>query len=75
MSCAFVQDACKKLPKALRDWQAYEVCRKTIDDFLQLLPLLQQLSTKAMRNRHWMQVSAICTHCFRFSMTLARMTV
>lgn len=31
----------KKLPKALREWQAYLDCRKTIDDFLEMLPLFQ----------------------------------
>eukprot|EP00898_Chlorokybus_atmophyticus_P005691 jgi/Chlat1/6122/Chrsp409S05665 len=50
------QASCKKLPKALRDWQAYSVCKKTIDEFLEVLPLLQQLSSKAMRNRHWLQL-------------------
>ena len=31
----------KKLPKALRDWQAYVDCRRTIDDFLEMLPLFE----------------------------------
>lgn len=35
------QNQSKKLPKALREWQAYLDCRKTIDDFLEMLPLFQ----------------------------------
>ena len=35
------QTQCKKLPKALRDWQAFVDCRDTIDNFLELLPLFQ----------------------------------
>jgi hypothetical protein len=35
------QAQCKKLPKALREWQAFIDCRKTIDDFLEMLPLFQ----------------------------------
>ncbi len=35
------QAQAKKLPKALREWQAYLDCRKTIDDFLEMLPLFQ----------------------------------
>ncbi len=35
------QAQCKKLPKALREWPAYLDCRKTIDDFLEMLPLFQ----------------------------------
>jgi dynein heavy chain len=35
------QAQCRKLPKALRDWQAYVDCRDTIDNFLEQLPLFQ----------------------------------
>ncbi len=41
----------RKLPKALRDWAAYKDCRRTIDDFLALLPLFQALSLKSIRER------------------------
>ena len=47
------QNMSKKLPKALREWQAYLECRKTIDDYLEMLPLFQALASKAMRPRHW----------------------
>lgn len=49
------QNQAKKLPKALRDWQAFVDCKKVIDDFLEELPLFQQLASKAMRPR--------CTLC------------
>jgi hypothetical protein len=52
------QNQCKKLPKALRDWQAYVDCRDTIDNFLEALPLFQALAAKAMRERHWRLVMA-----------------
>ncbi|GBG77441.1 hypothetical protein CBR_g23890 [Chara braunii] len=54
------QHTCKKLPRGLRGWEAYTVCKKTIDDFLEVLPLLQLLSSKAMRNRHWQQLMQVC---------------
>jgi dynein heavy chain len=44
---------CKKLPKQLHSWPAYKKLRKTIDDFLELQPLLEQLNDKSMRKRHW----------------------
>lgn len=50
---------CKKLPKSLRDWQAYRDCKKKIDDFVELLPLITSLSSKAMRPRHWSQLQSI----------------
>ena len=45
------QAQAKKLPKGLRDWPAYKDCRKTIDDFLEMLPLFQALAHKAVRER------------------------
>lgn len=50
------QNQCKKLPKALRDWQAFVDCRDTIDNFLEMLPLFQALAHKSMRERHWKAV-------------------
>lgn len=49
------QNQAKKLPKALRDWQAFVDCKKVIDDFLEELPLFQQLASKAMRPRYEQQ--------------------
>lgn len=53
------KNQCSKLPKALRDWQAFVDCRNTIDNFLNMLPLFQALASKAMRDRHWNQVCQI----------------
>ena len=43
------QAQCRKLPKALRDWHAYVDLRKKIDEFLEMLPLIQALAAHAMR--------------------------
>eukprot|EP00884_Botryococcus_braunii_P007425 jgi/Botrbrau1/16684/Bobra.0317s0002.1 len=53
------QNQAKKLPKALREWPAFHDCKKTIDDFLEELPLFQALAHKAMRPRHWKEVMRI----------------
>ena len=50
----------KKLPRAMRELGAYEELRKTIEDFLEVLPLLQMLSNDAMRQRHWSEIQEIC---------------
>ena len=47
------QNACKKMPKVLREYEAFVELKRTIDDFLETLPLIQQLSHPSMRNRHW----------------------
>jgi len=49
----------KKLPRALRDWPAYNDCRIMIESFLEELPLYQALAHKSMRDRHWKEVMRI----------------
>ncbi|KAK9865923.1 hypothetical protein WJX84_001850 [Apatococcus fuscideae] len=53
------QAQCKKLPKALREWQAFIDCKSTIDNYLEELPLFQALAVKAMRPRHWQEVMRV----------------
>ena len=47
------QLACKKMPKELRAWDAYVELKKTVDDFLESLPLVEQLANPSLRPRHW----------------------
>jgi len=47
------QLACKKMPKELRAWDAYVELKKMVDDFLETLPLVEQLANPALRPRHW----------------------
>jgi len=44
---------CKKMPKKLRDWDAYGALKKKIEDFQLVLPLLQELSKASIMPRHW----------------------
>ncbi|MEW5318622.1 MAG: hypothetical protein WDW38_009830 [Sanguina aurantia] len=53
------QSQCRQLPKALREWPAYLACRRTIDDFLEMLPLFQALTHRSMRPRHWQEVMRV----------------
>jgi dynein heavy chain len=54
-----LQTRCKTMPKALRDWDAYNELKRKIDDFLEVLPLLTALSGKAMQDRHWKQIQTL----------------
>ncbi len=46
--------------QALRDWPAYRDCRRQIEEFYEVLPLLQGLTHPATRPRHWTQLQVGC---------------
>ena len=55
---------CRKLPKALKEWPAFHALKKTIDDFNDICPLLELMSNKAMKYRHWQRIQGITSHTF-----------
>ena len=55
---------CRKLPRALKEWQAFEDLRKTIDDFNEMVPLLELMANKAMKTRHWNRMQDTTSHVF-----------
>jgi dynein heavy chain len=50
---------CKKMPKKLRDWDAYTSLKKQIEDFQLVLPVLQELSKASIQPRHWDAVARL----------------
>lgn len=50
------------MPRALKEWQAYEELRKTIDDFNEMVPLLELMANKAMKLRHWKRIQDTTGH-------------
>jgi len=50
---------CRKLPKKLKEWEAYLVLRKKITDFQDMLPLVSELSKASVKTRHWNEVISL----------------
>lgn len=55
---------CRKLPKGLKEWQAFLDLKKTIDDFSESCGLLEMMANKSMLRRHWDQIANLTKHTF-----------
>jgi len=58
------QNRCRRLPKALKDWPAFQELKKRIDDFNETCPLLELMTNKSMQDRHWERIGEACGHKF-----------
>ena len=50
---------CKKMPSRLRQYDAYNMLKKQIEDFQVVLPLLQELAKVSIMPRHWEEVRVL----------------
>ena len=48
----------------MKEWPAFNDLKSKIDDFNETCPLLEMMSNKAMKDRHWERISAATSHTF-----------
>ncbi len=46
-------DQCIRLPKDLKEWQAYKELETSIENLKALLPIITILKKDAVKDRHW----------------------
>ena len=46
-------DLCSRLPKSLREWQAYKDLKNKIENYKTVLPLIKELKEPMIKDRHW----------------------
>jgi dynein heavy chain, axonemal len=52
-------DKCQKLPKDLRDWNAFKELRQEIDNLKEILPQIRELKKPSIQPRHWQRIKEV----------------
>lgn len=59
-------EQCIKLPKDLKEWQAYKELKTSIENLKALLPIITILKKDAVKDRHWEALNEKTTHRIPF---------
>ena len=58
---------CRKLPKQLKEWDAFKELKTEIDNFSEILPILKELSKPSIKARHWDSLSKLTGSTLTFN--------
>ena len=59
-------DQCIKLPRDLKEWQAYKELKSSIENLKTLLPIISILKKDAVKDRHWEALNEKTEHRIPF---------
>lgn len=45
-----------RLPKDLKEWNAYKELKTSIEDLKEILPMIVELKKPSIKERHWKQI-------------------
>jgi hypothetical protein len=65
--------AYQSLPAEQQEWDAARKLCLEIGQYLEILPLLGQLHSKEIRNRHWLQVMGVVNCTFQLEGSIFKM--
>lgn len=52
-------DLCVRLPKDLKEWNAYKELKLRIDELKAILPIIRDLKKESIKPRHWDKIIEI----------------
>ncbi|XP_071954985.1 uncharacterized protein [Antedon mediterranea] len=65
---------CQNLPEKLKDWDAYNEMKNSIQFYLDVFPILHKLASKEIRNRHWLQVMSVTGSSFQLEANVFKLS-
>ncbi|XP_033113255.1 dynein heavy chain 5, axonemal-like isoform X2 [Anneissia japonica] len=67
-------EECQNLPEKLKDWDAYNEMKNSIQFYLDVFPILHKLASKEIRNRHWLQVMSVTGSSFQLEANVFKLS-
>ena len=64
---------CMNLPMAVRNWHQFKELKDSINNYLQIFPILHKLASKEIRNRHWLQVMQVTKKSFQLEANIFKL--
>ena len=65
--------AYESLPVEQQEWDASRKLRSETEHYMKFLPLLKQLHSKEIRNRHWLKVMSVANCTFQLEGSVFKM--